>query len=92
MASGLAFLSGILSLSPAASRIEAGETRPAARLHRLVLGFTFAFVLLALAASSSFVVYTGWTHDLKNGTFALAFAVMSAHAAMNWFAWKDEAE
>ena len=58
----------------------------------LVLGITLLFVLAALAISSALVVYTAWIHDLRNGIFALLFAILSAQIALNWLLWRDEEE
>jgi uncharacterized integral membrane protein len=58
----------------------------------LVLGITLLFVLAALAISSALVVYTAWIHDLRNGLFALLFAVLSAQIALNWLLWREEEE
>jgi D-alanyl-lipoteichoic acid acyltransferase DltB (MBOAT superfamily) len=57
-------------------------------LRGLVLGLTLLFVLGALLISSALVVYTAWNHDLKEGAFALVFAVLSAQIALNWLLWK----
>jgi len=96
-ASGFTLLFTLFSLTPATPRNGAeregaaeGPDASGAALNKLVLGLTFLFVLLSLAASSSLVVFTAWTHDLRNGAFALAFAVVSARVAMNWLVWKDE--
>ncbi len=56
----------------------------------LVLGVTLLFVVAALAVSSALVVYTAWIHDLRNGLFALLFAILSAQIALNWLLWKDD--
>ncbi len=56
----------------------------------LILGITLLFVLAALAVSSALVVYTAWIHDLRNGLFALLFAILSAQIALNWLLWKDD--
>jgi uncharacterized integral membrane protein len=56
----------------------------------LILGITLLFVVAALAVSSALVVYTAWIHDLRNGLFALLFAVLSAQIALNWLLWKDD--
>lgn len=61
-------------------------------LRTLVLGVTFLFVLAALAISCALVIYTAYSHDLRNGVFALLLAVLSAQIALNWFLWKDEEE
>lgn len=53
-----------------------------------VLALTLLFVLAALAASTGLVVYTAWNHGLKDGLFALAFAVLSARAALSWRVWQ----
>ena len=58
----------------------------------LVLGITLLFVLAALAVSSALVVYTAWIHDLRNGLFALLFAILSAQIALNWLLWRDDEE
>jgi len=67
-----------------------GNVRGAFRL--LVLGITLLFVLAALAISSALVVYTAWIHDLRNGLFALLFAILSAQIALNWLLWRDDEE
>ena len=59
-------------------------------LRVLVLGTTLLFVLAALAISSALVVYTAWIHDLRNGLFALLFAILSAQIALNWLLWRDD--
>ncbi len=76
---------------------EEGRSRaPAGALRRLlrglVLGVTLVFVLFALLVSSALVVYTGWRHDLRNGVFALIFAVLSAQIALNWLLWRSGGE
>jgi len=58
----------------------------------LILGVTLLFVVAALAVSSALVVYTAWVHDLRNGLFALLFAILSAQIALNWLLWKDDQE
>ncbi len=55
---------------------------------RIVLVLTFLFVLDAVSVSTGLVVYTAWHHDIKNGLFALAFAVLSVRAALSWFLWQ----
>ncbi len=65
-----------------------GTVRRASRM--LVLGITLLFVFAALAISSALVVYTAWTHDLRNGLFALLFAILSAQIALNWLLWRDD--
>lgn len=65
-----------------------GPVRRAAR--GVVLGLTFFFVVSALLVSTALVVYTAWLHDLRNGLFALLFAVLSAQIALNWLLWRDE--
>ena len=80
-------------LSPSAQEPtrEAGPDGPARRALRVVvLGTTLLFVIAALAISSTLVVYTAWLHDLRNGLFALLFAVLSAQIALNWLLWKDD--
>jgi uncharacterized integral membrane protein len=77
-----------------------GEPQPESRRDPIVrrafratmLGITLLFVLAALAVSSALVVYTAWIHDLRNGVFALLFAILSAQIALNWFLWKDDEE
>ena len=64
-----------------------------ARLIRIsVLGVTLLFVLAALSISCALVVYTAWRHHLREGAFALLFAVLSAQIAMNWLLWRDDEE
>jgi len=67
-----------------------GAIRLALRV--LVLGLTLLFVLAALGISSALVVYTAWIHDLRNGLFALLFAILSAQLALNWLLWRDDEE
>jgi uncharacterized integral membrane protein len=67
-----------------------GTTRLALRV--LMLGITLLFVLAALGISSALVVYTAWIHDLRNGLFALLFAILSAQIALNWLLWRDDGE
>jgi hypothetical protein len=57
-----------------------------------MLGITLLFVLAALGISSALVVYTAWIHDLRNGLFALLFAILSAQIALNWLLWRDDEE
>jgi hypothetical protein len=59
-------------------------------LRAIVLGTTLLFVIAALSISSALVVYTAWLHDLRNGLFALLFAILSAQIALNWLLWKDD--
>ncbi len=61
-------------------------------LRTLILGITLLFVISALAVSSALVVYTAWIHDLRNGLFAMLFAILSAQIALNWLLWKDDEE
>ena len=56
--------------------------------HKVVLALTLLFVLTAVSVSSGLVVYTAWRHDLENGLFALAFAVLSARAVLSWVLWQ----
>lgn len=95
--SGFTLLFTLFSLTPATPRRASGEPQDGSSpetssriLRKLVLALTFLFVILALAASSSLVIYTAWIHDLENGLFALAFAILSAQIAMNWLRWKHE--
>jgi Ni,Fe-hydrogenase I cytochrome b subunit len=53
----------------------------------LVLVATFLFVLVATVISTGLLVYTAWRHDLEDGLFALAFAVLSARAVLSWRLW-----
>ena len=59
-------------------------------LRALVLGVTLLFVIAALVISSTLVIYTAWIHDLRNGLFALLFAILSTQIALNWLLWKDD--
>ena len=74
----------------------AGEGRAArdatvdGALRAIILGITFLLVVAALAISSALVVYTAWSHDLRNGLFALLFAILSSQIALNWLRWKDD--
>ena len=56
----------------------------------MMLLSTLLFVVSAVVVSSGILVYTAWRHDLKNGVFALIFAVMSAQIALNWLRWREE--
>ena len=67
-----------------------GKVRRALRI--FVLALTLLFVVAALTISSALVVYTAWIHDLRNGVFALLFAILSAQIALNWLLWKDDEE
>ena len=69
-------------------REESPEHLTQPRAHRAVLAVTFLFVLAAVSVSAGLVVYTAWLHNLKNGLFALAFAVLSARAALSWLLWQ----
>ena len=84
-----------MKLSPSAQDLQ-GRSRPNGVVRRafraLVLGITLLFVVAALAVSSALVVYTAWIHDLRNGLFALLFAILSAQIALNWLLWKDDEE
>ena len=81
-----------MELSPITHEPQGG-IRPDGAFRRafrvLVLGITLLFVLAALAISSALVVYTAWIHDLRNGLFALLFAILSAQIALNWLLWRD---
>ena len=55
----------------------------------IVLFLTFLFMLGAVSVSTGLVVYTASRHDFVDGLFALAFAVLSARAALSWFLWRD---
>ncbi|MCA1687760.1 MAG: hypothetical protein LC714_04020 [Actinobacteria bacterium] len=84
-----------MKLSPSVEQPRIGS-RPDGFVRRafrtLVLGITLLFVIAALAVSSALVVYTAWIHDLRNGVFALLFAILSAQIALNWYLWKDDEE
>ena len=84
-----------MELSPSTQE-QQGGIRPDGAVRRafrvLVLGITLLFVLAALAISSALVVYTAWIHDLRNGLFALLFAILSAQIALNWLLWRDDEE
>ncbi len=56
----------------------------------LVLALTLIFVLAAVALSTGLVLHTAWNHDLSNSPFALAFAVLSARAALAWVSWSSQ--
>jgi hypothetical protein len=74
-------------------RREPGPDGPVRRVLRvIVLGTTLLFVIAALGISSALVIYTAWLHDLRNGLFALLFAILSAQIALNWLLWKDDEE
>jgi hypothetical protein len=82
-----------MKLSPSAEEPQGGvradgTVRRALRV--LVLGITLLFVFAALAISSTLVVYTAWIHDLRNGLFALLFAILSAQIALSWLLWRDD--
>jgi len=55
-----------------------------------VLVLTFLFMLAAVSVSAGLVVYTALRHDLVDGLLALAFAVLSAHAALSWYLWSSQ--
>ena len=82
-----------MKLSPSAEepRREPGADGPVRRaLRAIVLGTTLLFVIAALGISSALLIYTAWLHDLRNGLFALLFAILSAQIALNWILWKDD--
>ncbi len=64
-----------------------GSAQAPPRQAGLVLVATFLFVLAASVISTGLVVYTAWRHDLEDGLFALAFAVLSARAVLSWCLW-----
>jgi len=64
-----------------------GSVQVSPRQAGLVLAATFLFVLVAAVISTGLVVYTAWRHDLEEGLFALAFAVLSARAVLSWRLW-----
>jgi hypothetical protein len=82
-----------MKLSPSVDEPQRGS-RPDGIVRRafraLILVITLLFVVVALAVSSALVVYTAWIHDLRNGLFALLFAILSAQIALNWLLWKDD--
>jgi hypothetical protein len=84
-----------MKVSPSVEQPQ-GASRSASVARRafrgLVLGITLLFVTAALAVSSALVIYTAWIHDLRNGLFALLFAILSAQIALNWLLWKDDEE
>ena len=84
-----------MKLSPSVDEPQIGS-RPNGILRRafraLGLGMTLLFVVAALAVSSALVIYTAWIHDLRNGLFALLFAILSSQIALNWLLWRDEEE
>jgi hypothetical protein len=84
-----------MQLSPSVHEPRIGS-RPDGFVRRgfraLVLGATLLFVVAALVVSSALVVYTAWLHDLRNGLFALLFAILSAQIALNWLLWKEDEE
>ena len=55
----------------------------------IALALTLLFVLAAVSVSAGLVVYTAWRHDLVDGLFALAFAILSARAFLSWFLWRE---
>jgi hypothetical protein len=57
---------------------------------KAILAVTFFFVLVSVSISAGLVVYTAWNHDLRDGLFALAFAVLSAKMAFSWVLWRDD--
>jgi len=65
-------------------QVEQGSGRKA------ILAFTFLFVLVSVFVSAGLVVYTAWNHDLGDGLFALAFAVLSSKMAFSWVLWRDD--
>jgi hypothetical protein len=82
-----------MKLSPSAEEPgrEPNPDGPVRRaLRAIVLWTTLLFVIAALSISSALVIYTAWLHDLRNGLFALLFAILSAQIALNWILWKDD--
>ncbi len=65
-----------------------GSAQAPPRQTWLVLVATFLLVLAAAAVSTGLVVYTAWLHDLEDGLFSLAFAVLSARAVLSWRLWQ----
>jgi asparagine N-glycosylation enzyme membrane subunit Stt3 len=54
-----------------------------------VLALTFLCVLAAVLSSTALLIYTALHQDIKDGLFALAFAILSARAALSWFRWRE---
>jgi hypothetical protein len=55
----------------------------------VTLALCLLFALAAISVSAGLVVYTAWRHDLENGLFAIAFAVLSVRAALSWCLWHN---
>lgn len=72
-------------MAPPRARTPEHPTRRMA--HRVVLTVTFLFVLAAVSVSAGLVIHAAWLHDLENGSFAIAFAVLSVRAAFSWRLW-----
>lgn len=67
--------------------------RPEYRLsHRAVFAVTFLFVLVSVSVSTGLVIYTAWLHNLRDGLFALLFAVLSARLALSWCLWRHSCQ
>jgi hypothetical protein len=64
------------------------DATPRSAGQRATLFLTFLFVLVAVSVSVGLVVYTAWHHDLEDGFFALAFAILSTRAVLSWFLWR----
>jgi hypothetical protein len=64
------------------------DATPRSAGQKATLFLTFLFVLVAVAVSAGLVIYTAWRHDLQDGLFALAFAIMSTRAVLSWFLWR----
>ncbi len=54
-----------------------------------MLVLTFLFMLAVVSVSTGLVVYTASHHDLVDGSFALAFAVLNGRVAFSWFLWRN---
>jgi hypothetical protein len=72
---------GVANLREESVRGNSGRT--------VMFALVLIFVLAAAFVSAGLVVYTAWHHDLKNGLFALAFAVLSARAVLSWIIWRN---
>lgn len=65
---------------------------PSSWARHLVLAITLTFAAAAVTVSCALVVYTAYLHDLRNGAFAIVFAVISTQIALSWLLWRDDPE